>query len=198
MEKNNYWCHKTVEIEEGTVIGQGTKIWNNCQIKKGAIIGENCTIGHNCLINEKAIVGNGCKLQSNIDIWGGVTLQDNVFVGPSVVFTNDLNPRAKYPKSQYPEYGKWVPTLIKEGATLGANATIVCGAVVGKWAMVGAGAVVKKDVLDYSIVVGNPAKQIGWICECGNKLEFIEERSVCKICKRIYQTKEDKVWEIVK
>jgi len=123
-------------------------------------------------------------------------LEDYIFVGPSVVFTNDLNPRAKYPKSKYPKYGEWIPTLVKEGASLGANATIICGVTIGKWAMVGAGAVVTKDIPDHAIVVGNPAKTIGWICECGNKIEFEAKKSVCKICKRNYQKDEEKIWEI--
>ncbi len=198
MESNNFWKHKTAEIEKGANIGQGTKIWNNCQIKKNATIGENCVVGHNCFISSKAVMGKGCKLQSNIDVWDEVTLEDYIFVGPSVVFTNDLNPRAKYPKSKYPKYGEWIPTLVKEGATLGANATIICGINIGKWAMVGAGSVVTKDVSDYAIVVGSPAKNIGWICECGNKIKFEDEQTICKICEKRYQKEEEKVWEIKK
>jgi len=120
-------------------------------------------------------------------------LENYVFVGPSVVFTNDLNPRAKYPKSKFPEYGKWMPTLIKEGTTIGANATIVCGNTIGKWAMIGAGAVVTESVSDYAIVVGVPAKIIGFICECGNRLEFKKNKAICKICKRKYGKTKDVV-----
>jgi UDP-2-acetamido-3-amino-2,3-dideoxy-glucuronate N-acetyltransferase len=196
VTKNKFWAHKTAEIEKGAEIGKGTKIYQNCQILKGAEIGENCIIGHNCFISSKTKIGNGVKLESNIDVWDLVTLEDYVFVGPSAVFTNDLNPRAKYPKKEYPQYGKWLPTLVKEGATIGANATILCGITIGKWAMVGAGAVVTKDVPDYAIVVGNPAKIIGWVCECGNKLEFKKGRAVCKICKRKYKKKGNKVWQI--
>lgn len=195
MEQNNYWHHKTAEIEDGANIGQGSKIWHNCQIKKGAIIGEDCSIGHSCLVCSKTKIGKGCKLQSNIDVWDGVVLEDFVFVGPSAVFTNDPNPRAKYPKSKFPQYGEWKKTLVKEGASLGANATIMCGIEIGKWAMVGAGAVVTKNVPDYAIVVGNPAKILGWICECGNKIEFNNEEAACKICNRNYQKKDEKVWE---
>ena len=180
----NYFKHKTAEIQKGAKIGKGTKIWQNTQILKGAEIGENCVIGHNCFINSKAKLGNGVKLESNIDVWDLVTLEDYVFVGPSAVFTNDANPRAKYPKKKYPKYGKWLPTLVKEGATIGANATIICGNTIGKFAFVGAGAVVTKDVPDYAIVVGIPAKIIGWICECGNKLVFKKNKAICKICKR--------------
>jgi len=190
--KNNYWKHKTAEIEKGANIGKGTKIWHHCQIKKGAVIGNDCTVGHNCFIAEGAVIGNNVKIQSNTDIWDKVVLQDYVFVGPSAVFTNDKNPRSKYPKGK----DKWIPTLVKEGATIGANATIVCGVVVGKWAMVGAGAVIKKDVIDYAIVVGQLQKIIGYMCECGNKLKFSGEKSKCKECKREYQKKKGIVWEI--
>ena len=191
-----YWFHKTAEIREGAKISQGTKIWNNCQVLRGAEIGQNCTIGHNCFIASKAKLGNGVKIESNTDVWDYVILEDYVFVGPSAVFTNDKNPRAKYPKSKYPQYGKWLPTLVKEGVTIGANATIVCGNTIGKWAMIGAGAVVAQDVPDYAIVVGIPAKIIGWVCECGNKLEFKNDKAVCKICKRKYKKIGDKVKEI--
>jgi UDP-2-acetamido-3-amino-2,3-dideoxy-glucuronate N-acetyltransferase len=185
--------HKTVEIEEGAQIGEGTTIWNNSQVKKRAIIGERCTIGHNCFIDNGAKLGNGIKLESNIDVWEGVTLKDFVFVGPSVVFTNDFNPRAKYPKKEYPEYGKWKPTLVKEGTTIGANATIVCGVTLGKHSFIGAGAVVIEDVPDYGLVVGNPAKKIGWMCECGNRIEFEDGKGVCETCKRKYLKKDNRV-----
>jgi len=194
--KNNFWAHKTAEIQKGAKIGKGTRIWQNCQVLAGAQIGENSIIGHNCVIFPKAKLGKGVKLESNIDVWDLVTLEDYVFVGPSAVFTNDLNPRAKYPKKKYPQYGKWVPTLVKQGASIGANATIICGNTIGKWALIGAGAVVVDDVPDYAIVVGVPAKIIGWICECGNKLEFKKGKAVCKICKRKYNKKNNKVWEI--
>lgn len=194
--KNKFLVHKTAEIEKGAKIGKGTKIYQNCQILKGAQIGKNCVIGHNCFVSGKAKIGNGVKLESNIDVWDLVTLKDYVFVGPSAVFTNDLNPRAKYPKKKFPQYGKWLPTLVREGATIGANATILCGIVIGKWAMVGAGAVVTKDIPDYAIVVGNPAKIIGWACKCGNKLEFKKGKTTCKVCKRKYQKKKNKVWQI--
>lgn len=194
--KSEFWAHETAEVQEGVKIGKGTKIWHNSQILKGAEIGENCTIGHNCLISSKGKMGNGVKMESNTDVWDFVTLEDFVFVGPSAVFTNDLNPRAKYPKKQFPEYGKWVPTLIKEGATLGANCTVVCGHTVGKWALIGAGAVVADDIPDFAIAYGVPARVAGWICECCNKLEFIGEDAVCKICQRKYKKTGDKVTEI--
>ena len=187
---------RTIKIQKGPKIIGGGKIWDNSQILKGAKIGDNCVIGHNCFIASKAKLGNGVKIESNTDVWDYVTLEDWTFVGPSAVFTNDKNSRAKYPKSKYPEYGKWLPTLVKTGTTIGVNATIVCRNTIGKWAMIGAGAVVAGDVPDYAIVVGVPAKIIGWACECGNKLEFKTDDAVCKICKRKYRKLDDKVSEI--
>lgn len=194
--KNKFWVHKTAEVQKGALVGRGTKIWHNCQILKGAKIGKECIIGHNCFVGSKSKLGKGVKLESNIDVWNLVVLKDFVFVGSSVAFTNDKNPRAKYPKSKYPKYGKWLPTLVKEGATIGANATIICGNIIGKWTMIGAGAVVTKDVPDYAIAAGVPAKIIGWICECGNKIRFQEEKAACRICRRKYKRKNAKVWQI--
>lgn len=187
MTKNSFWSHPTAEVHAEASIGEGTKIWHNAQVQKGAIIGKSCTLGHNCFVAGRAKLGEGVKLEANVDVWDLVVLEDYVFVGPSAVFTNDLNPRAKYPKSKFPQYGTWLPTLVKEGASIGANATIVCGHTIGKWAMVGAGAVVTGDVPDYAIVVGVPAKVIGWICECGNTLSFENDRALCAACKRAYQ-----------
>ncbi|HOX29980.1 MAG TPA: DapH/DapD/GlmU-related protein [Candidatus Paceibacterota bacterium] len=205
--------HKTAEVSSEAKIGNGTKIWQNAQITKGSVIGDNCTIGHNCAIFG-AKLGNGVKLQANTDVWVGVVLEDYVFVGPSAVFTNDPNPRAKYPKKDFPQYGQWLPTRVMEGASIGANATIICGSVIGKWAFVGAGAVVKGNVPDYAVVAGVPAKQIGWMCECGSKLAFkpskpakpvkfikqvkleIKETAKCLVCGRIYNKKDGKVEKI--
>lgn len=191
-----FWAHHSAEVAEGAKVGKGTKIWHNSQVREGAEIGEDCVIGHNCFVNPKAKLGNNVKLESNIDIWDLVTLEDYVFVGPSAVFTNDINPRAKYPKSQYPQFGQWEETLVKEGATIGANATIVCGNSIGKWAFVGAGTVVTKDVPDYALVVGVPAKIIGWMCECGTKLIFEEEEARCSICGNKYKKVGDNVSQI--
>jgi len=195
--KNKIWFHKTAEVQKDTKIGAGTKIWHNSQILKGAEIGKDCTIGHNCLISSKAKLGNGVKIESNIDVWDLVTLEDYVFVGPSAVFTNDINPRAKYPKSKYPQYGKWLPVLVKTGATIGANATILCGNTIGRWSLIGAGAVVADDVPDYAIVYGVPAKIKGWVCECGNKLEFKNNKTICKICGKKYEKRENKIKKIL-
>ncbi len=177
----DYFAHSTAVIDEGAVIGKGTKIWHFSHIMGGAKIGENCTIGQNCFVARDAVLGNGVKLENNVPVYTFVTLEDGVFVGPSAVFTNDINPRAPYPKG-----GKWIPTLVKKGASIGANATIVCGITLGKWALIGAGAVVTKDVPDYAVVVGVPAKRIGWICECGEKLVFYSGKATCGKCRREY------------
>lgn len=195
--KKNFWADKTAEIQKGSKIGKDTKIWHHCQILKGAEIGENCKIGHNCFVGSRAKLGDGVKLESNIDIWDLVTLENYVFVGPSAVFTNDINPRAKYPKKKFPQYGQWLPTLVREGATIGANSTIICGNTIGKWAMVGAGAVVASDVPDYAIVYGVPATIKGWVCECGDKLEFKKGKTSCRTCKRIYEKIGNKVKQIL-
>jgi len=188
--------HKTAEVSSEAKIGQGTKIWHHSQVLAGAQIGKNCMIGHNCFIAGGARLGNGVRVQSNNDVWQGVTLEDYVFVGPSAVFTNDPNPRAKYPKKDFPKYGQWQSTLIKEGATVGANATVICGATIGKWAFVGAGAVVADDVPDYALMVGVPAKQIGWMCECANKLVFENNRADCGVCGRKYSKKRAQITQI--
>lgn len=190
---SNYWAHSTADVSKKAVIGRGTKIWHYAQVADDAKIGKDCTIGHNCFIASRAKLGNGVKLESNIDVWDLVTIEDHVFVGPSAVFTNDLTPRAKYPKSRFPEYGKWLDTLVKEGASIGANATILAGVTIGRWVLIGAGAVVTKDVPDYALALGVPAKVVGWVCECGNTLVFKKGQACCAVCKRTYQKKGDTV-----
>jgi len=184
---NEYFVHETAVIDEGAVIGRGTKIWHFSHVMGRTEIGENCVFGQNCFVARDVKIGNGVKLENNVSVYTFVTLEDNVFVGPSAVFTNDLNPRAPYPKG-----GKWIPTLVKEGVSIGANATIVCGITIGKWAFIGAGAVVTKDVPDYTIVRGVPARISGWMCECGEKLLFDKDFILCTKCKRRY-TKRDNV-----
>lgn len=188
--------HKTAEVAPEARIGDNTTIWHNCQIGKDAFIGRDCVIGHNCFVASGAKLGDGVKIQSNTDIWQGVELCDFVFVGPSAVFTNDLNPRAKYPKKDFPQYGQWKPTLVKEGATIGANATIVCGTTIGKWAFIGAGAVVTEDIPDHALVVGVPARILGWVCECNNRLNFENGEAECKICGKKYQTNDQQIKRI--
>lgn len=179
----DYFVHESSYIDEGVSIGSGTRIWHFCHIQKGAQIGENCSLGQNVNVGNNVKIGNGVKIQNNVSVYEGVELEDYVFCGPSMVFTNDLNPRSKYPKGSE-GYKK---TLVKYGASIGANATIVCGNTIGKWAMIGSGAVVTKDVPDYALMAGVPAKQIGWVCECGLPLKGGYN---CQQCGREYELSE--------
>ena len=178
-----FYVHESSFIDNGAVIGKGVKIWHFSHVSSNAVIGENTTIGQNVFVGEGVKIGANCKIQNNVSIYAGVELEDYVFCGPSCVFTNDLNPRCKYPKGSE----GWMNTLVKYGATIGANATIVCGKTIGRHAMVGAGAVVTKDVPDHALVVGVPANMSGWVCECGNKLTL---GLVCKACDRFYTEKD--------
>jgi UDP-2-acetamido-3-amino-2,3-dideoxy-glucuronate N-acetyltransferase len=153
------FIHETSCVDGGAIIGEGTKIWHFCHIQSGAIIGGSCTLGQNVNVSNNVIIGNGCKIQNNVSLYEGVELEDEVFCGPSCVFTNDLTPRAKYPKGK----SGYIKTLVCRGASIGANATVICGITVGSWAMVGAGAVVTKSVLPYALVTGVPARQHGWV-----------------------------------
>jgi len=165
MEEKKYYVHESSYVDEGVEIGEGTKIWHFSHVQKGAVIGKNCSLGQNVNIGNNVKVGNGVRIQNNVSVYEGVELEDNVFCGPSCVFTNVTTPRA-----HFPVHGVYAKTVIKEGASLGANCTIVCGHNVGKSALIGSGAVVAKDVKDYALMVGVPAKQIGWVCECGKRL----------------------------
>jgi UDP-2-acetamido-3-amino-2,3-dideoxy-glucuronate N-acetyltransferase len=177
-EDAGYFVHPTSEIDNGVVIGAGTKIWNFSKVLSGSRIGERCNIGQNVVIGPDVAVGNGCKIQNNVSIFKGVTLEDEIFCGPSMVFTNVYNPRAAIRRMD--EIRK---TLVKKGATIGANATIVCGVTIGRYAFVGAGAVVLEDVRDHALVVGNPARQTGWICECAVRLN---DQGTCTACGKSY------------
>ena len=174
-----YFVHESSYIDADVSIGEGTKIWHFCHIQNGVIIGKNCSLGQNVNVADHVRIGDGCKLQNNVSVYNGVEREDYVFCGPSMVFTNDLTPRAKYPK------GKtcYKKTLLKKGATIGANATIICGTTIGKWSMVAAGAVVTHNVMDHALVAGVPARQIGWVCECGAVLQNMK----CKNCRREYR-----------
>ena len=185
----NYYIHESSYIDEEVAIGDNTKIWHFCHIQRGTVIGSNCSFGQNVNVSNNVMIGNNVKIQNNVSIYEGVTLEDYVFCGPSMVFTNDLTPRAKYPKGS----ASYKRTLVKMGASLGANSTIVCGNIIGKWAMVAAGAVVTRNVADYALVAGIPARQIGWVCECGERLE---EDQDCKSCGRSYQIKENQLIQV--
>lgn len=185
----SYFVHESSYIDEDVKIGVGTKIWHFCHIHKGVQIGISCSLGQNVNISNNVKIGNGVKIQNNVSVYEGVELEDYVFCGPSMVFTNDLTPRSKYPKGRT-AYKK---TLVKYGASIGANATIVCGNTIGKWAMIGSGAVVTKDVPDYALMAGLPAKQIGWICECGTRLKG---KLTCKECSREYKLENEKLIEV--
>lgn len=165
MESKDYFVHESSYVDEGVTIGKGTKIWHFSHIQKGAVLGENCSLGQNVNIANNVKIGNNVRVQNNVSVYEGVELEDNVFCGPSCVFTNVLTPRA-----HYPVHGVYAKTLIKNGASLGANSTVVCGHTVGRSAMIASGAVVTKNVKDYALMAGVPAKQIGWICECGTIL----------------------------
>ena len=166
MSEKDYFVHSSSIIDDNVVIGKGTKIWHFCHVQSGAVIGTGCSMGQNVNISNNVKVGNGCKIQNNVSLYEGVELEDFVFCGPSCVFTNDLTPRAKYPKG-HRAYRK---TIVKTGASVGANATVVCGHIIGEWAMVGAGAVVTCDVPPHALMLGIPARQVDWVCKCGERL----------------------------
>lgn len=182
------FIHESSYVDDNVTIGDGTKIWHFSHIQNGAIIGHNCSIGQNVNISNNVIIGNYVKIQNNVSVYEGVELQDYVFCGPSMVFTNDLNPRSKYPKGNK----NYLKTIVEEGATIGANATIVCGNRIGKWAMIGSGAVVTSDVPNYALIVGVPARQIGWVCECGNRLDI---KLKCNSCGRKFRYFEKSIRE---
>ena len=185
-----YFAHESAFVDDGVEVGEGTTIWHVSHILKDSRIGRSCRIGQNVVIGPAAIIGNGVKIQNNVSVYQGVTLEDDVFCGPSMVFTNVINPR-----SEIRRMDELQPTLVRKGATLGANCTIVCGVTIGMYAFVGAGAVVAKDVPDFALVVGNPGRIIGWMCVCGNRIDFDENqgRGHCGECLRIYTKQEKQV-----
>jgi UDP-2-acetamido-3-amino-2,3-dideoxy-glucuronate N-acetyltransferase len=184
---NDIFVHETAIIDFGAKIGAGTHIWHWTHVCSSAVIGQKCNIGQNVFIADRVIIGNGCKIQNNVSLYNGVILEDDVFCGPSMVFTNIYNPRAKIRKMDQVRL-----TLVKQGATLGANCTIVCGNTIGRYAFIGAGAVVTKDILDHALVVGNPAKHAGWVCVCGEKLDG---GFLCHACGKKYQSMEGSLME---
>lgn len=192
MEKK-YFVHESSYVDEPCQIGEGTHIWHFSHIMKDCKIGKNCNIGQNVVISPGVILGNNVKIQNNVSVYTGVIAKDNVFMGPSCVFTNVINPRSHVSrKNEYRE------TILGEGCSLGANSTIVCGHNVGKYALVGAGSVVTKDVPDYALVVGNPARIVGYMCNCGEKITFNEDKqAICKACNRKYIKNDNIVEEIL-
>jgi UDP-2-acetamido-3-amino-2,3-dideoxy-glucuronate N-acetyltransferase len=188
MEKN-YFVHESSYIDEPCEIGEGTKIWHFSHVMKNSKIGRNCNIGQNVVISPDVILGDNIKLQNNVSVYTGVELEDDVFCGPSMVFTNVVNPRSHV--SRKDEYRK---TLVKKGASIGANATIVCGHTIGRFAFIGAGAVVTKDIPDYALITGNPGRIAGWMCECGIKLALSrdtqEQSCSCSACGKSYVKKD--------
>lgn len=180
-----YFAHESSYVDEGCEIGEGTKIWHFSHIMKGCKIGRNCNIGQNVVVSPGVELGDGCKVQNNVSIFTGVICEDAVFLGPSCVFTNIVNPRAFIGRRS--EYRR---TVIKKGASIGANATIVCGHTIGRYAFVGAGSVVTKDMPDYALVYGCPAEVRGWVCRCGERLQFSDGQAVCSVCRKAYQMSE--------
>lgn len=187
-----YFAHETAVIDEGCIIGKGTKIWHFSHVMPNCVIGENCNLGQNVVVSPKVTLGKNVKVQNNVSIYTGVYCEDDVFLGPSMVFTNVINPRsAIIRKDEYQQ------TLVKKGASIGANATIVCGNTIGEYALIGAGAVVTKEVKPYALVVGNPSKQIGWVSEYGHRLDFnADGKAICKESKQVYILNDEKVTKI--
>jgi UDP-2-acetamido-3-amino-2,3-dideoxy-glucuronate N-acetyltransferase len=185
----DYFAHETAVIDEGCTIGKGTKIWHFCHIMPNSTLGERCNVGQNCVISPAVILGNNVKIQNNVSIYSGVVCEDDVFLGPSMVFTNIMNPRSAIVRRD-----QYTMTTVRKGASIGANATIVCGNDLGMYCFIGAGAVITKAVKDYALMVGNPAKQIGWISEYGHRLDFDKNGSAhCMESKQEYRLANNQV-----
>jgi len=194
---SDYFVHESSYVDEGAEIGAGTKIWHFCHIMPRTKIGEQCNIGQNVLVSSQVTLGRNVKIQNNVSLYTGVVIEDDVFLGPSMVFTNVMNPRSHVNRKD-----EYQATLVKRGASIGANATIVCGTTIGAYSFVGAGSVVTRDVPDYALVHGNPARVRGWMCQCGIKLEFSpvgdEERAICESCGNGYSKNGNLVFKLVK
>lgn len=192
MNTKKFFAHETAVIDDGCAIGEGTKIWHFSHIMTNAQIGENCNIGQNVVVSPNVVLGKNVKVQNNVSIYSGVTCEDDVFLGPSMVFTNVINPRSAVVRR-----GEYLKTVVKKGASIGANATIVCGNNIGEYALIGAGAVVTKPVKPFALVVGNPSKQIGWISEFGHRLNFDEKgMATCSESGDSYQLLKNNVVKI--
>ncbi len=179
---SDYFAHESSYVDDGAQIGRGTKIWHFTHVMPGAVIGERCNLGQNVVVMPGTRIGNNVKIQNNVSIYEGVTLEDDVFCGPSCVFTNVLNPRSHISRRR-----EYRPTLVRRGATIGANATVVCGVTLGRYAFIGAGAVVTADVPDFALMLGVPARQAGWMCQCGIRLEITGSAAHCASCGAGYR-----------
>lgn len=191
MSEKEYFVHESSYVDEPTQIGKGTKIWHFSHIMPNCKIGENCNIGQNVVISPEVVLGNGVKIQNNVSVYTGVICEDDVFLGPSCVFTNVINPRSFI--SRKDEYKK---TIIGKGASIGANATIVCGHNIGKYAFIAAGAVVTKDIPDYALVMGNPARVKKYVCQCSEEMKFQNDEFICPVCGKKYKKENDIVKEV--
>ncbi len=180
----DYFKHESAQVDEGARVGRGTRIWHFSHVMAGAEIGENCSLGQNVFVARNVKIGNRVKIQNNVSVYEGVVLEDYVFCGPSAVFTNVRTPRSAFPRNTSEQY---LRTLVKKGATIGANATILCGVTIGEWAFVAAGAVVTRDVPPYALMAGVPARRMGWACECGLRLRWEGTEARCGACGRRYR-----------
>jgi UDP-2-acetamido-3-amino-2,3-dideoxy-glucuronate N-acetyltransferase len=181
MPERRYYLHESSVVDEPSSIGEGTQIWHFCHVMKDAVIGKSCTIGQNVFVASGVRVGDGCKIQNNVSLYAGVILEDHVFCGPSAVFTNVINPRSEVVRKE-----EFRTTLVRRGASIGANSTILCGITIGAYAFVAAGAVVTRDVPEFALMVGSPARQRGFMCRCGVKLDVADGEARCPACRSAY------------
>lgn len=193
IKAKDYFVHESAFVDDGAQIGKGTKIWHFSHVCGSAKIGEKCVIGQNVYIAPNVVIGNNVKIQNNVSVYEGVILEDDVFCGPSMVFTNVINPRSAVCRRD--EFKK---TIVKRGATIGANATVVCGHAIGRYAFLGAGTVVTKDVPDCALIIGVPGRIVGYMCECGVRLDFEKDSAICKTCSRKYLKSGDNITNVDK
>jgi UDP-2-acetamido-3-amino-2,3-dideoxy-glucuronate N-acetyltransferase len=189
-----YFKHDSAYVDEGARIGEGTKIWHFTHVSSSAVIGSKCSLGQNVFVANSVEIGSCVKIQNNVSLYEGVILEDYVFCGPSMVFTNVRIPRSAFPQNTSRDYQK---TRVKKGASIGANATIVCGVTIGEWCFIAAGAVVNRDTEPFSLYAGVPARRIGWVCECGQTLHFEENDAACSLCDRHYHREHDRIHKVI-